>query len=103
MSVRRAHMDCERDKCLLGDRSPCALFQPQFPRVRANNTPNDRYHAHKGDLIRYLYELDGTLCAEVRWDEPPPVEGNNRQVIRVEYLTSLDGNPLTPNLIEEEP
>lgn len=101
MSVKRSHMDCEVGKCLLGDPSPCALFWPDFRKVRADKTPNERYHKHKGDLIRYLYELDGTLCAEIRWDEPV-IEGLTRQVIRVEYLTPLDGNPLIPNLIEEE-
>lgn len=102
MSERRSHMDCEPKYCLLGDPTPCLLFQPQFRRVVVTATPNSTYHGHTGDLIRYLSDLDGTINAEVRWDRPFPVAELSRQVMQLDYLTALDGEPLAPYVIQED-
>lgn len=63
-------------------------------RVRADKTPNPRYHDHEGFIVRYVSDMDGTLFAEVVWDQPFPVETMARQIMDVQFLTSLDENPL---------
>lgn len=74
-----------------------------FRRVRVISTPNELYHGHEGDLIRYLSDLDGTLIAEIRWDEPWPTGHMSRQNVEVKYLVAVDGEPLDPShLIQEE-
>lgn len=105
MSIRRTHMDCTFTKCLVGDVSPCLIFDPpgpEFRRIIANKTPNPIYHEHMGDLIQYVFDLDGDLLAEIRWDTPAPIANLSRQLMRVNYLNSLDGEPLVPHLIQEE-
>lgn len=74
----------------------------ELQKVVVTASPNKTYHGHTGDLIRYLTEMDGTLNVEIRWDRPYPISETSRQVMRAEYLTTLDGQALVPNVIQEE-
>lgn len=72
-------------------------YPPPGARVSPDKAPNHRYHGHVGKVVRYLWDAAGDCFAEIIWDDPPPVEGMNRQNILLEYLVP----PLFQ--IQEEP
>jgi len=70
--------------------------------VRADKTPNKRYHEHIGYVLRNLVDVNnGDSYAEVIWLTKPSVTGDKRQIMLRAHLTTI-GHENPHNVILEE-